>query len=853
MTTYTITGASTLRNLGTARTGGDIYNVNGGTLTIDQDTRYGQGGGTAFSLSSITLSATLGGLVEVDARNVRLIPYTGGSGTIAAGSTITCGGATGIVIGLYSAVNVAPVLTGVAAGWIKVTGWNGVAFPTSGAFTQAGFTFTINGADKVGFIELVGDEGAAVSVPRLGTFRMRGEWYDLGTTSGSNATTYQLPTNGSVQYFPGVQVETGTGTGVYEWYPCAGSLVAANSVATDAVRGKVCWISTAGLLRLGSDGTNAVGYVPPAGRKIRVPNIITANCTTAARATNALPNATLATRYDFATTTAGVIDIEVANLAWHPSFAQPYSVRLVDVGINDQLLVSEVAAPLQWDRVCVGMTAAQPQYALSLSTCLAGGVINDCVWSTATLAASARNAVNLSYLTGFTFNDNRSFSFLLRSSTNTGGINTANLQQCVWNNPIVGSGRLFLQLCDGVEVNNLTYFDNITGTTGTTQATQAVETTNTAKNVTINGISFGGLTNVHPYTALAVFGAGSVNCKLRNIGTRAAPLNLGTVNASAYTFQIGAGSVSSKIKVQRVYTINTRTNFYTLDNSCKDILIENSRGDFADAPANSGLGMVVRAVGCTPVVTGQSSCYGTHWYDAFTSDTVGRIGLNFNEPTAETAAQVALTGGAAFTSSGSVYMPTIGQTAEFTMPYSALGHTSFSNTALVMGGGAVANHSFAYQIDTGSGFGAWSANLTAAALGTALNALGAINPAVGVRLKLRITTVATNVAAISSIYIVTGTTAVAQDNLYPLDTNTVTFTGLPTGTDVVVLQAGTSTILAQQDAGAGSSYAFTFAGAQTVDVGFLKAGFVPLYIRGLPLAAADSSIPVAMTADRNYL
>jgi len=315
VTTYTITGASTLRALGTARTGGDIYNVNGGSLVIDQDTRYGLGGGAAFSLGAMTISATLGGLIEVDARSVRLVPYTGGSGTITAGSTITCGGATGIVIGLYSAINVAPVLTGVAAGWIKVTGWNGVAFPTSGAFTQAGFTFTLNGADKAGFIELVGDEGATCTVPRLGTFRMRGEWFDVGTTSGSNATTYQLPTNGSVQYFPGVQVETSVGSGVFEWYPCAGSLVAAASTATDAVRGKVCWISTAGVLRLGSDGTNSVGYVPPVGLKIRVPNIITANCTTAARTTNALPNATLATRYDFTTTSAGVIDIEKANLA----------------------------------------------------------------------------------------------------------------------------------------------------------------------------------------------------------------------------------------------------------------------------------------------------------------------------------------------------------------------------------------------------------------------------------------------------------------------------------------------------------------------------------------------------------
>jgi hypothetical protein len=69
----------------------------------------------------------------------------------------------------------------------------------------------------------------------------------------------------------------------------------------------------------------------------------------------------------------------------------------------------------------------------------------------------------------------------------------------------------------------------------------------------------------------------------------------------------------------------------------------------------------------------------------------------------------------------------------------------------------------------------------------------------------------------------------------------------------VVLDAGTTTILASQDAGAGSSYTYTYSGAQTIDVGFIKTGYVPLYIRGLALTTTDSSIPIAMTPDRNYI
>ena len=80
----------------------------------------------------------------------------------------------------------------------------------------------------------------------------------------------------------------------------------------------------------------------------------------------------------------------------------------------------------------------------------------------------------------------------------------------------------------------------------------------------------------------------------------------------------------------------------------------------------------------------------------------------------------------------------------------------------------------------------------------------------------------------------------------------MTFTGLPTGCDAVTLTAGTTTILDSKDSMAGTSYSYTYSGAQTIDVGFLKPGYVPYYIRNLALATSDSSIPVTLTPDRNY-
>jgi hypothetical protein len=198
-TAYTLAGHATLRDIGnaaiwgvaTARTGSDTINTNGFNFTQDQDSRYGLGGNTSAVWASLTILATKGGNLNFDGRYIRLIPFTGGSGTITAGTLITCGSATGKVIGIYSNFVTAPVLTGVATGWIKVTEWNSVAFPTTGTFTQAGYTFTISGADVVGFMEVDGYEAGKIVANRLGAFNVTGAWFSLGTTDATLTKTFR--------------------------------------------------------------------------------------------------------------------------------------------------------------------------------------------------------------------------------------------------------------------------------------------------------------------------------------------------------------------------------------------------------------------------------------------------------------------------------------------------------------------------------------------------------------------------------------------------------------------------------------------------------------------------------------
>ena len=51
MATYTITTPVNIDTL-TAKTGGDIYNINGGILTVDQDSRVGLNQTTSASIAS---------------------------------------------------------------------------------------------------------------------------------------------------------------------------------------------------------------------------------------------------------------------------------------------------------------------------------------------------------------------------------------------------------------------------------------------------------------------------------------------------------------------------------------------------------------------------------------------------------------------------------------------------------------------------------------------------------------------------------------------------------------------------------------------------------------------------------
>lgn len=85
---------------------------------------------------------------------------------------------------------------------------------------------------------------------------------------------------------------------------------------------------------------------------------------------------------------------------------------------------------------------------------------------------------------------------------------------------------------------------------------------------------------------------------------------------------------------------------------------------------------------------------------------------------------------------------------------------------------------------------------------------------------------------------------------------TLTLTGIVSGSDVVILTAGTDTVLASNDGATNPvtsfQYTYSYAASTFVDVAVYKAGYVPAITRAYELQNANASLPVAQVLDRNY-
>ena len=859
-----------------AKTGGsvnatlDVYTIsNNTTLVIRSDSNACANHSVAFgSVDTVAWSGT-GGTLRFDPTNVRVIAYTGGSGNAPAfGTTITANnGTTGVFLGAWTNWQSECIVPGSAigaTGFIKLGQVSSVGNFNAGALT--GITATCSGADVQGWIEIRGADTGTITMSNIAKVESIEAWFELGTTSGAANQVLPCPTTATnAGVFAGVWIETAVGSGVYEQFPAVGSTVAVAATAVSDARVKQVWQTTGGI-RIGHDGTNAVGFVPTSGRKVRIPATILTNCTRNASTGSGprvLPNATIATRQEFVTTNAGTVDLRGCVIQWYLNMTQAFLVKYKSCAINDSIILSEISAPLDVDDCMVTPTQAQVQNYLVITSCFGGGAIKNSQFFRFSLANNA-TAGQVSYATGVTF-ENNIFRCLLTRGTVTSSLFFTKTVDCIFkNNWIIGGGRFLHNQCIRPSYQTgFRYSEHaLTTDTNTTAPTQCVSFGAGTADVVFDGstcpISFPISAKFQPNDALIEIN-GALNIEVRNIGTKASPLVCNTAGSATIVGVKGSGN-SAKVRLKRSYMTGLSGGPFISINSDSDWIVENFNvTGYGGANVPAGLNTLSKGCRSVGATTGQAAQYGTHWRDVFTAATTGSLWLFMNEATSASAAQCAKTGGTPqFSSTGNLLLTKSGDQVTWEMPYWCKGHTAFAVTAVgVTGtnatftsGSTYGNHTIEFQIDinNGSGYNGTWLGLNATNLRTFT-----ISPSLGFKLKIRATTLTVNAGNIlTNIRIYTESTDVAQDNFYPISVNTVTFTGLPTGFDAVVLTAGTSTILAQSDSVAATTYSYEYEGTPTIDVGLIKPGYVPYYIRNLALGSTNSSIPVALTADRNY-
>lgn len=764
----------------TARTAGEAWTLNGGKLTIRTDTRWHSQAPASMtgSLGTTTVSATLGGGVLIDGRNVRWLPYDTGSGNVPAiGTTVSQGGVSGYLLGVWDTLTSAPTAVGAAMpadGFIKFREVSGGTF-SAGALTGIGASAT--GPDVTGWIEVVQDQGTAITVSRKGSGHVvRGDWFYLDDTTGSVGQVLQVPTNGggANTYCPGVWIETEPDSENYVYWPelasassngwavshlgaplggtdvrqkfvkglgsgqmqlgenvTQASTYAANTQAATytwannvitvtftahgwsvgqqvyldftsgtgvdglytiesvtganaftvasagagtsgnvTVHGKATITFTAHGLSVGQqvyldatsgalvDGTyeilsvtdannyvvlvpqNAVstgnvtarftiGHVPPAFCKTRIPNVFMRQCTTAARATNARPHATIGSRPIFTTTGAGAIDHEFAYSDWYYNFSQPYSIRLISTAAGyDAMAISECATALDIQDGGVSMNQALDAVTMTLTSCFAGGSIS--AWKTyrGNVPGTNDHAVTVSLCAGQEF-----------YQCESGIIQTPRSSGLAWNISqsrdltfigcvAVNGGAFTLTTCASVDISDHDHVDRFIGFTNAVSATYAFVITTKCADISISSVTEGqmnisaGIPRVHPYAGMFnITSSDRVRCASSGINTALGDSAVLT-NAPGYIYVSGGNN--SDILIARIYRNSVRTGLISDVNSDKNVGYYNVSAprlstDLDYTLTVAALNAVVR--GCkAPLsnVAANASVYGTHIGDFYT-------------------------------------------------------------------------------------------------------------------------------------------------------------------------------------------------------------------------------------------
>lgn len=864
----------TFLDSGTARTAGEAWTINGSTLTIRTDTRWHVGAPASMTgtLSAITTNIASGGGLFLDASNIRWMAFDTGSGIVPAiGATITQGGVSGYLLGMWPALNQPPAAPGAAmpaTGFLKfreVTGGQFAVGALTGISANALATpGSGSGADAPGWLEFVQDTTSSTnSFARLGLgIKTRGNWFYLGETTGSAGQQIITPSNGGGAGCNGVQIETAPGSGIYEWFPTmtAATYFTTTNLTTD-IRAKFVESVGNAIIRIGSNGTSNIGYVPPAGCKIRMPNILQRQASSAARATNVTPT----TGGQFSSSSGTSWDIEFMEFQTN---LNGFGTRAAYFRVVNSSTTGPVGAPV---------TMAGPNCQIYIDNCLFGGLVNSTTGNTHTftnikLGGTISNSIFvqpnpttrvflLSSANDLTLTNNTVTSPFVRASATIYGLSLLQCSNITAINTKTQSFGTYISASINCSFTNTDYIDRLAGASNTSAGASVFSIINSSY-ITIDGVSFGfngALADTNCRSSIFAIGDNCSNIKCRNMGSASARVSVSATAPPLYIFSIAG--VCYNLAFQRLHISKVTSYVYSNMASCySGLLVESCTAPTWNNPGvgNIGASFPNNLRGYTkygPDTYSSNGVVGLLFTDYFTSETAGCLMFQLNAPDTVSTNYITVSStykqGTGFQGDGALSLDTVGDYFIVEMPYFVKGHTALANSAPNIKGVLTSNFTYTYQIDTGTGWnGTWKA-FTAANLSAE-----SVSPS-GFKIKVKGTVNTANLQnAVNNINIITATTVAAQAaNLYPLDTVALGFTNLVAGSEVRVY-AGSDPATATEIGGTestGTTYSFTHSSGGTAGVIVIFAmGYQPFYLP-YTFKSVDDSILVQQVIDRNYV
>ena len=336
------------------------------------------------------------------------------------------------------------------------------------------------------------------------------------TVIDANTFTVPMTTN------PGAYVSGGK-VAAQEWWPITDSLN--TKVGSETHRGQFAWLDSAtGLLRFGNDNiTSTGGICPSTGRVIRLPNVMSANATSAAKTVNSL-NATIGQRWRFYGGNAGTVKADHLAGSWSPSvFQTGKSVTLADCAIVNQISISTQAAPSFITNCCTGGNGSTTVGNALLLASYQPTTVVDSVFSTGEIAGRIPMSFGTNYGASFDrcrfvgTGDRTSASYSVNANIGNG----ATFTRCQFG----GFGLITASQYSNISMSNCSYYSAPYGINIITLPTATINLTNLSVNCSFTDFTLPG-TNPLARNSLLTAAAGSNNTLVRNWGTLASPIDM---------------------------------------------------------------------------------------------------------------------------------------------------------------------------------------------------------------------------------------------------------------------------------------------------------------------------------------